>query len=36
MNATATQRRATLYERKQAVLAMLKQSLMLQSFAGNL
>ena len=36
MNATATQRRATPYERKYVALAMLKQSLMLQSFAGEL
>ena len=36
MNATATQRLATLYERKCAALAKLKQLVMLQSFAGNL
>ena len=36
MNATATQRRATLYERKYAALAALKQSLLHIAFNGEL
>ena len=36
MNATATQRRATLYERKYAALAALKQLVMHQSFTGEI